>query len=57
MYSFIEIECIFNNCTSCKELTLAQEAFTEVIKERDISNLKIFFIRKKARIRRRELGK
>lgn len=55
MYSFIEIETIFRNCLSVDELTRVNEAFTTVIEDRDISNLKIFFIRKKRRLRLREI--
>lgn len=55
MYSFIEIETIFRNCLSIDELTRVNEAFTAVIEDRDISNLKIFFIRKKRRLRLREI--
>lgn len=57
MYSFIEIETIFRNCHSIDELTRVNEAFTAVIEDRDISNLKIFFIRKKRRLRLREIEK
>ena len=57
MYSFIEIETIFRNCLSVDELTRVNEAFTTVIEDRDISNLKIFFIRKKRRLRLREIEK
>ena len=57
MYSFIEIETIFRNCLSIDELTRVNEAFTAVIEDRDISNLKIFFIRKKRRLRLQEIEK
>lgn len=55
MYSFLEIETIFNNCLSIDELNRVNEAFVTVIEDRDISNLKIFFIRKKRRLRLREI--
>jgi uncharacterized protein YjbK len=55
MYSFIEIEIIFKNCLSLDELNRVNEAFASVIEDRDISNLKIFFIRKKRRLRLREI--
>lgn len=55
MYSFLEIEIIFNNCISIDELKRVNEAFVTVIEDRDISNLKIFFIRKKRKIRLREI--
>jgi hypothetical protein len=55
MYSFLEIETIFNNCLSVDELNRVNNAFVPVIEDRDISNLKIFFIRKKRRLRLREI--
>ena len=55
MYSFFEIETIFNNCFSVDELKRVNEAFVTVMEDRDISNLKIFFIRKKRRLRLREI--
>ena len=55
MYSFIEIETIYRNCLSVDELNRVNEAFATVIIDRDISNLKIFFIRKIRRLRLREI--
>jgi hypothetical protein len=57
MYSFIEIDAIFSNCVSREELNRVQKAFTMVIEEHCLSNKKIFFIRKKARLRLCELEK
>jgi hypothetical protein len=55
LYSFFEIETIFNNCISINEVNRVNEAFVFVIQDRDISNMKIFFIRKKRRLRLREI--
>lgn len=55
LYSFFEIETIFNNCISIDEVNRVNEAFVTVIEDRDISNIKIFFIRKKRRLRLREI--
>jgi hypothetical protein len=55
LYSFFEIETIFNNCISIDEVNRVNEAFVTVIQDRNISNMKIFFIRKKRRLRLREI--
>lgn len=55
MYSFNEIEIIINNCFSVDELNRVKEAFAIIIEDRDISNQKIFFIRKTRRLRLREI--
>jgi hypothetical protein len=55
MYTYIEINSIFSCCNSIKELQHIKEAFSLLIKDGDVSNKKIFFIRKKERLKKMEL--
>ena len=57
MYSFIEIERLFHDCRSFEEVRTARQAFTILHQDGDLSNTKLFFVRKQQRIRLLELEK
>jgi hypothetical protein len=55
MYSFVEIDLIFKNCLNKEECYQARKAFAMVFEDQDLNTKKIFFIRKKQRIRENQL--
>ena len=55
MYSFIEIERLFQDCRSFQEVRQARQAFATIHQDGDLSNTKLFFVRKQQRLRLREL--
>jgi hypothetical protein len=57
MYSFIEIERLFQDCRSFQEVRKARQAFAIIHEDGDLSNRKLFFVRKQQRLRVRELEK
>lgn len=57
MYSFIEIERLFQDCRSFQEVRQARQAFATIHQDGDLSNTKLFFVRKQQRIRLLELEK
>lgn len=57
MYSFTEIEMIFKNSASQEECLRARAAFAMVFDDKDISNRKLFFVRKKQRARMKHFKK
>jgi hypothetical protein len=57
MYSFIEIERLFQDCRSFQEIRQARQAFATIHQDGDLSNTKLFFVRKQQRLRLRDLEK
>jgi hypothetical protein len=55
MYSFIEIGRLFQDCRSFEEVRLARQAFAIIHQDGDLSNTKLFFVRKQQRLRLRVL--